>query len=692
MNFLSKPADNLHETQPSQVAAAQNAPRFLYASGARPLEGFTIKRGIGRGGFGEVYFATSDGGKEVALKLIRRNMDVEIRGVGHCMNLKHPNLLSVHDVRRDGQGETWIIMEYVSGASLEDVIEANPHGLAHDEVLRWFHSIADGLAYLHEHGIVHRDLKPANIFVDEGIVKIGDYGLSKFISCSRRSGQTESVGTVHYMAPEVANGRYGKEIDIYALAVILYELLTGNVPFDGESVGEVLMKHLTAEPKLDSLAEPFRSVLKRGLSKDPAARFTSVRDFSDALPPSSAVPGGAAGGVRVNAQAPLQGEQSQHTSVGTAPRKLKLSWWNDPSREPIYHAIKAGLIHMGRAWKKAQIPGFVRFCCVCLLFFPAIRLLGAAPAILFVAAPIYSVYYVLRAVLLAALGYEAPPAPAPLAQKPKSPGGVARGPEPLRSSAIVQPFAGPAPVARVLDDALAPSKEQRKRRWSQRPEFKIPAKTIRQHAAELLGGMLFASIICGLGATAVMFLTVRSRAALGIDDVARGAWLALVSTAGAWIVLLTSKLWEGRDGDPHHRRFGLMCLGGLLGAYAFNVKQYLQVFFPYDTGMTDPLNLELEWFRGNPWMWQADGQPAIGVALAYYASVFVLLRWWKNADPLRSHRLGVLSTLLPVLVAWGLGSIWAFPQPIGLASVAIMVVAVELSSPWIPLEDRKVAA
>ena len=75
--------------------------------------------------------------------------------------------------------------------------------------LWWFQGMASGIAYLHDQGIVHRDVKPGNIFNDEGVVKIGDYGLSKFMSASRRSGQTESVGTVHYMAPEVANGRYG---------------------------------------------------------------------------------------------------------------------------------------------------------------------------------------------------------------------------------------------------------------------------------------------------------------------------------------------------------------------------------------------------------------------------------------------------------------------------------------------------
>src|SRR6187397_2241511 len=129
------------------------------------------------------------------------------------------------------------------------------------------HGLCAGVAYLHDHGIVHRDLKPGNIFSDEGTVKIGDYGLAKFISCSRRSGQTESVGTVHYMAPEIANGRYGREIDTYALGIILFEMLTGHVPFEGESVGEILMKHLTAPPDLSRVPKEFVPILEKALEK-----------------------------------------------------------------------------------------------------------------------------------------------------------------------------------------------------------------------------------------------------------------------------------------------------------------------------------------------------------------------------------------------------------------------------------------
>src|SRR5437868_5770840 len=113
---MNLPASQLDEADRPRAGAM----KFAYASGSRPLDGYTIKRGVGRGGFGEVYFATSDAGKEVALKLIRRNLEIELRGVQQCLNLKHPNLLALYDIRHDAQGDSWVVMEYVDGASLED--------------------------------------------------------------------------------------------------------------------------------------------------------------------------------------------------------------------------------------------------------------------------------------------------------------------------------------------------------------------------------------------------------------------------------------------------------------------------------------------------------------------------------------------------------------------------------------------
>ena len=105
-----------------------------------PLDGYTISGAAwGCGGFGEVYYATSDGGKDVALKLIRRNLDVELRGVRQCLNLKHPHLVELYDVRQDAQGDSWVVMQYMAGDCLETVLAAHPRGLqAAEGPFRWF--------------------------------------------------------------------------------------------------------------------------------------------------------------------------------------------------------------------------------------------------------------------------------------------------------------------------------------------------------------------------------------------------------------------------------------------------------------------------------------------------------------------------------------------------------------------------
>jgi serine/threonine protein kinase len=104
----------------------------------------------------------------------------------------------------------------------------------------------------------------ANIFYENGYVKIGDYGLSKAMEPTQHSGQTITVGTVHYMAPEIGGGRYDKSIDIYAIGAVLYEMLTGQPPFLGSSAGEILMKHVSSEPDLTHVEEPFKTVVRRG--------------------------------------------------------------------------------------------------------------------------------------------------------------------------------------------------------------------------------------------------------------------------------------------------------------------------------------------------------------------------------------------------------------------------------------------
>ncbi|HHH76647.1 MAG TPA: serine/threonine protein kinase, partial [Phycisphaerae bacterium] len=270
---------------PNNQAAGEGnkALSFAYQYGDKPLDGYTIQRALGRGGFGEVYYALSDSGRQVALKVVQGYEQIELRGVQQCMNLKNPHLVTIFDVKYNQTAKPFVIMEYVAGPSLRELLTNSPAGLGTQKSAYFLREIVKGLTFLHDCGIVHRDLKPGNIFYEDGYVKIGDYGLSKAMSAGIASGQTITVGTVHYMAPEIGDGRYDRSIDIYALGIVLYEMLTGNVPFAGDSIRQILMKQMSSNPDLAGVAEPFASAIVRAMDKDPAKRFQTAQEMVEAI-------------------------------------------------------------------------------------------------------------------------------------------------------------------------------------------------------------------------------------------------------------------------------------------------------------------------------------------------------------------------------------------------------------------------
>mgnify|MGYP002622494636 FL=1 len=624
--------------------------KFAYPSGSRPLDGYAIKRGVGRGGFGEVYYATSDAGKEVALKLIRRNLDVELRGVMQCLNLKHNNLIGLFDVRQDDNEDAWVVMEYVRGESLGDVVDRNPQGMPIDQVLHWMRGIGAGVAYLHDQGIVHRDLKPGNIFDDDGTVKIGDYGLSKFISASRRSGQTESVGTVHYMAPEVAKGRYGKEVDVYALGIILYEMLTGRVPFEGESVAEVLMKHLTAEPDLSGISEPYRSVIAKALTKDEERRYRNVHEMLADLPKS-----GAAGGP------PPPRPRAVPVAAATAAAGAPVLEAVDEG-EPIWRAIRSTAAQMRDAWNEANIPKPLR---VILTILGVIVLVFTSQ--LWVTATVfflifYGIYYCIRAMIVGSSS----PTPASAAAAPRP------GPPPPKRAG------GPPPVRNQAAPAVPVA--HRTPRSQGRPERSLaalPIKPARERFSDLLGSLLMSVAVA---ATVAVVMTLLFGAAAGAEHF---AWLLLISVAGAWGVLIPAKLWEGTKGEPILRRFVLLCVGLGLGGLSWLIQSVLMVDL-------NP-NSEFMWNIAGDWNAVLTNIGALKVHLMYFAFLLPILRWWKQADPLRWSRFSLWASGVAVLWAFLLGSVFPFPQPWGMMVAASMAVSIQLAAPWMDPHSRMAA-
>ncbi len=654
--------------QQAQFPGAADAPdahptaqRFTYTTGARPLDGYTIKRGIGQGGFGEIYYAVSDAGKEVALKLVRRNLQVELRGIRQCLNVKHPNLVDLYDIRQDAHGDTWVIMEYVPGLSLEDALAANPNGLPMQQALAWFHGIAAGVSYLHDRGIVHRDLKPANIFSCEGLVKVGDYGLSKFISCSRRSGHTESIGTVHYMAPEVANGRYGKAIDIYALGVILYEMLTGRVPFEGESVGEVLMKHLTARPDLSQLAEPFRSVVGRALEKDPNRRFASVAEMAAALPrPASA---GATAGWGVAVGAPASGSASPGVAEGTE-AVVRADAADD---EPILCAVRENCGKLRRAWKQSNLPLPIKILLIVALVFLLAQHGPLVIGLAIVACISYGGYRLIREIVLAIKDPQRTVQPV---AHPAMPPAAARAEPAARQPPVVRAaMAQPVPAA---------ASAMRNGRYGDEHAAPYVVKSFRQRLTELLGSLLFGSLVATVAAG--MMLLISSYGGV-VPKIEHAAWLVLAAIAGTWAVLVPAKFWEHRQGDPALRRFTMMVVGAGIGLFAWFIADVLLVSLPR-ADLGDLHKYQLPAFYG------PDGTAMPLAYVASFATVFLLLRWWKQTDPLRHTRLSLWSVICTVLVGAAVGALWHFPQlwvPMVVGSVSI---AVQMASPWVEFDKR----
>jgi serine/threonine protein kinase len=684
---------NIHQ---ADEPAPRGPVRFTHPSGSRPLAGYTIKRGIGRGGFGEVYFAVSDGGKEVAIKLIRHNLDVELRGVTHCLNLKHPNLIALYDVKQDEHENSWVVMEYATGESLEEVIHGHPQGLPVNDAMEWMSGIAAGVGYLHDHGIVHRDLKPGNIFRDDGQIKIGDYGLSKFISCSRRSGQTESIGTVHYMAPEVSNGRYGKEIDIYALGIILYEMLTGHVPFEGESIGEVLMKHLTAEPPVTNVPEPYRQVVARALAKDPTQRFASVAEMMQSLPPLAATmaytpqlketraASDPAPPVQPAYAPPPPQPQAAHAAAAAPLVAAALA-----DEEPIWRAIRDAWQTTRNHWDSFNTPTKV-----VVAIIGCIALANNASLVVQIGTPLvllYAIYVIARNVYKNTQSHRqtrtdwshaaTPRGEQRTEYRPRQPEASSRPQKPpeMQATTYYQPS---GEAARPGDWRKASQRHWKhrvsKRQWREQAAAALVVKSGRERLADLTGSMLLAATIGAAMSVVVMLLRGES------FDKDQYAWLSMVSIGGAWGILIPSKLWEGAKGDPILRRVVMLIVGLVVGAGAWSVaNNLLLIEFP---DSRNPHALLVKNIGSN--FFDAQGRPLLYAYLAYFGALYFIVSWWRQADPLRYARLSIWTTAVCVFWAWVISYLWPFPQPWGLMVAAITSISVQLASPAVPGYQR----
>jgi len=256
---------------------------------------YRIQRKLGAGGMADVYLAEDQElGRRVAIKILNgrhANDDQFIerfrREAKNAAALNHPNIVSIYD-RGEAEETYYIAMEFLDGRTLKELIVSR--GAAPVNVaIEYARQILSALRFAHRHGIVHRDIKPHNVLVDgEGRVKVTDFGIAR-AGTSQMTEAGSIVGTAQYLSPEQARGgEVDPRSDLYSLGIVLYELLTGKTPFDGETPVEIAMKHLSTAPKPPSKLRPdvppeLDMVVMRALAKNPDDRYQSADEMEGDL-------------------------------------------------------------------------------------------------------------------------------------------------------------------------------------------------------------------------------------------------------------------------------------------------------------------------------------------------------------------------------------------------------------------------
>jgi serine/threonine-protein kinase len=252
---------------------------------------YLLGRKLGSGGMADVWLAEDkELGRRVAIKILheRYASDEQFverfrREATNAAGLSHPNIVSIFD-RGEAEGSYFIVMEYVEGRTLKElVVTRGPCPIP--VAVSYVRQVLAALRYAHRHGIIHRDIKPHNVIVDhEGRVKVADFGIAR-AGASQITEAGSIIGTAQYLSPEQARGAPVEESsDLYSTGVVLFELLTGTVPFTGETPVEIAMKHISQTPEAPSaqraeIPRDLDLVVLRALAKEPADRYRSAQEM-----------------------------------------------------------------------------------------------------------------------------------------------------------------------------------------------------------------------------------------------------------------------------------------------------------------------------------------------------------------------------------------------------------------------------
>lgn len=268
----------------------------MLSKGQKINNRYVIVKSIGEGGMANVYLANdSILDRKVAIKVLRGDLSSDDKFIRRFQrealsvsNLSHPNIVEVYDVGEE-DGEYYIVMEYIDGKTLKQLLKKRD-SLTLTEVIDIMTQLTDGIAHAHESYIIHRDIKPQNIMIeDDGKVKITDFGIAMALNATQLTQTNSVMGSVHYLPPEQASGKAATvKSDIYSLGILMYELLTGTVPFRGDNAVEIALKHMkdkipSIRKQNPSIPQSVENILLKAAAKNPRNRYESAKDMHEDL-------------------------------------------------------------------------------------------------------------------------------------------------------------------------------------------------------------------------------------------------------------------------------------------------------------------------------------------------------------------------------------------------------------------------
>ncbi len=262
----------------------------MLSKGQKINDRYEIVKSIGEGGMANVYLAEDKIlDRKVAVKVLRGDLSADDKFIRRFQrealsvsNLSHQNIVEVYDVGEE-DNEHYIVMEYIDGKTLKQLLKKR-ESLTLTEVIDIMTQLTDGIAHAHESYIIHRDIKPQNIMIqDDGKIKITDFGIAMALNATQLTQTNSVMGSVHYLPPEQASGK-GATIksDIYSLGILMYELLTGSVPFKGDNAVEIALKHLkdkipSIRKQNPTIPQSVENILLKAAAKNPRNRYESAR-------------------------------------------------------------------------------------------------------------------------------------------------------------------------------------------------------------------------------------------------------------------------------------------------------------------------------------------------------------------------------------------------------------------------------